>query len=197
MKTAILRFLVLNNLFAIGTMLSGQTNLLQNTNADLGSKNWRVYGQSTVEEFEDSRVFVLRNGGYFLQDVILNRLDVGQYALLIGRGSSERINLDGAITGLPNLYGYMMDGGNPSGGQIYAYLQDMSTTLAHPSRPNEWVIMWGVFQVPEKTGAIRFFLNQAERKGVPHNGSAARFDDLGLYLFDTEREALDFAKAYK
>jgi hypothetical protein len=32
-----------------------------------------------------------------------------------------------------------------------------------------------------------FFLDQSEAKGVTQNGSAARFDDVGLYLFDTKK----------
>jgi len=35
-------------------------------------------------------------------------------------------------------------------------------------------------------------MKQAERKGLPHNGSAARFDDVGLYLFPTEQAARSF-----
>jgi hypothetical protein len=37
---------------------------------------------------------------------------------------------------------------------------------------------------------MRLFLNQAERMGVPQNGSAARFDNLGLYLLPTMAEAM-------
>jgi hypothetical protein len=56
--------------------------------------------------------------------------------------------------------------------------------------------MWGIFQVPEGIGSIRFFLNQAERRGVSHNDSAARFDDLGLHLFATREEAETFVSGY-
>lgn len=113
---------------------------------------------------------------------------------MIGRGASERINSDGAITGLPYLYGYMMFEVSPRGGRVLDYLQGLNM-LASPPRENEWVPMWGIFRVPEETGAIRFFLQQALRNGVPHNGSAALFDDVGLYLFATEREARAFANA--
>jgi len=41
---------------------------------------------------------------------------------------------------------------------------------------------------------MRLFLNQAERMGVPQNGSAARFDDLGPYLLPTMAEAMRFAQ---
>jgi hypothetical protein len=178
------------------TTVGAQTNLLLNPNADSKAENWRVFGQATIEEFDGDKVFVVRNKGYFLQDVNLTDSDIGKFALLIGRGSSERINADGAITGLPYLYGYMMDSSNPRGGRIYAYLQGQRMR-ARASYQDEWVTMYGIFKVPEKTGAIRFFLDQAERKYVPQNGSAARFDNIGLYLFDTEEDALQFVRAYR
>jgi hypothetical protein len=62
-----------------------------------------------------------------------------------------------------------------------------------PTRENEWGPMFGIFRVPQGSGTIRFFLNQAERRDMPQNGSAARFDDLGLYLFATEEDARAFA----
>src|SRR5215470_3690759 len=92
-------------------MAHAQTsNLLQNPNADEGANYWRTDGNATVEQTDDANWrFTVRNKGYFLQDVTLPDGSVGKYALLIGRVSSERINADGAITGLPYLYGYMME----------------------------------------------------------------------------------------
>jgi hypothetical protein len=54
--------------------------------------------------------------------VILPAGAEGKSALLIGRVASERINLDGTITGLPYLYGYMMEGTNPRNGKLLSYL---------------------------------------------------------------------------
>jgi hypothetical protein len=179
------------------TQAGAQTgNLLQNPKADLETRHWLAFGQAAVEEVGGNRVFVIRDGGYLLQDIVLPGGAVGKFAVLIGRGSSERINPDGAITGLPYLYGYMMAPGGPEGGRIFAYLQGQEM-LCSATSAGEWVKMWGVFRVPEGTGRIRFFLNQALRRGVPHNGSAARFDDLGLYLFPTEEEAESFAASYQ
>lgn len=189
-------------LFLICTMLvattRAQTNLLLNPNADLRAENWRSHGEATVEEFNGDKVFVVRNGcsggSHFAQDVNLSESDIGKYALFIGRGSSERINADGAITGLPYLYGYMLRSKTSNGATINDYLQGQMMR-ARARVPEEWVTMYGIFRVPEGTIAIRFFLNQAERKHVPQNGSAARFDNLGLYLFDTEGAALQFVKS--
>ncbi|HEU4386217.1 MAG TPA: hypothetical protein VFV34_00370, partial [Blastocatellia bacterium] len=82
------------------------------------------------------------------------------------------------------------------GGRVLEYLQGQNMR-ASPTRENEWVPMWGIFRVPEGTVSIRVFLNQALRNGVPHNGSAARFDDLGLYLFLTEADAQAFVESFK
>lgn len=74
----------------------------------------------------------------------------GQYAILIGRGSSERINPDGAITGLPYLYGYMMGEGKSNGGHILDYLQGQEMRSSAEYR-DEWIKMWGIFLVPDGT----------------------------------------------
>jgi hypothetical protein len=174
---------------------NAQTNLLRNPNADEGAGYWRTYGQAKVEQTSDGNWrFVVRNGGHFWQDASLPEDSAGEYALLIGRASSERINSDGAITGLPYLYGYMMKG-DPSLGRINSYLQGQRMRC-EAVKPNQWVTVWGIFEVPPGTGAIRFSLDQAERKGVPQNGSAAWFDDLGLYLFSSEAEGNAFVQAY-
>jgi hypothetical protein len=170
-------------------------NLLQNPTVDEGASFWRAYGDATVVQTADGNWrFVVRNNGHFRQDVELPGEAIGKYALLIGRAASERINADGAITGLPYLYGYMMP--NPKGEGILSYLQSREM-LCPAKKENEWVTLSGIFQVPGEARVIRFFLNQAERKDVPQNGSAAWFDDLGLYLFDTEAEARAFVKAYE
>ena len=172
-------------------------NLLQNPNADLDAQHWQAWKEATVEDINGNKSFVVRNQGHFYQEVILPGGSVGQYAVFIGRGSSERINADGAITGLPYLYGYMLDPADEVGGKnIKAYLQGQRM-LCSARVADEWVIMWGIFKVPEGTGRIGFFLNQAERRGVPQNGSAARFDDLGLYLFTTPEEAKAFVARYQ
>jgi hypothetical protein len=177
---------------ATAVLTNAQSNLLQNPNADLQSQSWRAFGQATVETCAPGNpCFVVRNGGYFIQDVNVSADSVGRYALLIAQASTERVNPDGAITGLPSLHGYMMDAGEPRGGRVLDYLQGQNMLAMNMTR-NEWTTLWGIFQVPAGTGRVRFFLSQAERKGVPHNGSAACFDGVGLYLFTTEQEARSF-----
>ena len=194
-SSLIFRGLMILSVFVSGASIHNAQyrNLLENPNADQELKRWRAFGEATVEvSTGNNSCFVVRNGGYFFQDVLLTDDAVGQYAVLIGRGASERINDNGAITGLPYLYGYMME---EKGDSVLAYLQGQQM-LANTRMRDEWVDMWGIFRVPEKTKRIRFFLNQALRNGVPHNGSAARFDNLGLYLFAVKEDAEAFVRQY-
>jgi hypothetical protein len=195
-------------IFSVGAMIfisaistAAQTNLLVNPNADAGNSGWRVVGNAKVEDFNGNNVFVIRsedNGQiYGLHQIVdLKRSDVGRYVLFIGQGTSERINPDGAITGLPSLYGYMLKSYWSKGAQIVDYSQGQGM-LGRSSRPLEWVTMWGIFRVPKETVAIQFMLNQASQRGVPHSGSAARFRRLGLYLFDSEPDARRFINEYE
>src|SRR5215475_14007112 len=195
----LIRFTTLLLWFLLTTSLANaqSTNLLQNPSANDGANHWRAFGDATIEEtLESNPYFMVRNKGYFLQDVTLPEGSAGKYVLLIGRVSSERINADRAITGLPYLYGYMMEDAKPRGGWILSYLQGQQM-ICRWIKENEWATAWGIFQVLDGTGAIRFFLNQAEQKDIPQNGSAARFDDLGIYLLDTEEEASAFVETYK
>ncbi|HEX8247629.1 MAG TPA: hypothetical protein VF599_05640 [Pyrinomonadaceae bacterium] len=195
MKRLIGGFMILLFALFVALDVKAQKNLLLNPNADAESDFWRKSGQANVEEFNGDKVFVVRNKGGFSQDIVLSEADANKYAVLIGRGSSERINADGAITGLPYLYVYFLNEHKPDG-SIIKYLQGKRTLLRIQVK-DEWGVMFGVFQVPKGTTGVRFFLHQAERLDVPQNGSAARFDNLGLYLFETEEDALKFVNQYK
>jgi hypothetical protein len=41
------------------------------------------------------------------------------------------------------------------------------------------------------------WLYQGLRNGVPHNGSAARFDNVGLYIFTAKEDAEAFVRQYQ
>jgi hypothetical protein len=168
-------------------------NLLRNPQADVEAQHWRTSGQVAIEEVNGNRCFVVRNGGSFSQDVTLPREVAGQYVVFIGRGSSERVNPDGSVTDLPYLYGYMLAGDEGRKERVLDYLQGRAM-LGRSTFANEWVEMSGIFRVPEGATQIRFFLNQGLGRGVERDGSAARFDDVGLYIFPTEEEAKAFVR---
>jgi hypothetical protein len=166
------------------------TNLLQNPNAELGSRHWIGRGDVSVTNFKSRSCFVLRNRSFFHQDVAIPSASSGSYVVFIGRLSSERINADGSITGLPYLYGYLMQGG-----RILSYLQGQNM-LCSAQQADEWVVASGVFPIPANTDRIRFFMMQAERADDPQNGSEARFDHVGLYVTQSEAAAQHVVERY-
>jgi hypothetical protein len=193
-----MRYIIISIMFSFlfSSISYSQTNLIKNPNAELDEKEWKLAGEATVENNNSgNKIFTIRNGGSFWQDVELPKEIAGKFALLIGRGSSERINVDGQITGLPYLYGFLFSSKESNGAQINTYLTGQKLR-ANVSNTNQWVAIYGIFEIPEKTVSARIFLNQAERKGLPQNGSAANFDDLGFFIFDTKEEALEFANKY-
>jgi WD40 repeat protein len=173
--------------------IDGHLNLINYPDARRPTRHWKTKGEVSLEadaEEEDNYNFIIRYKGMVWQDVRINAQ--GRYALLISWASSERVNPDGDQTGLPYLYGYMLNKSDRN--KINAYLQGQQMLLK-TDIANEWGIIYGIFQVPPETGAIRLFLQQADGRH-PQNGSAARFDEPGIFLFDTQEQAEAFAKNY-
>lgn len=174
--------------------VDGHSNLVKNPYANQGTSYWKTEGDVSIEEdAEANSYFVIRYSGKLWQDVSISGAS-GRWALLIAFSSSERINDEGDDdqTGLPYLYGYMVNGSDPNRIDKYLNGQQMLHSLREP---DEWGVIWGVFRVPEGAGSIRFFMQQADGR-TAQDGSAARFDDPGIYIFDTEEEAKAFAEKY-
>jgi hypothetical protein len=173
--------------------------MLNNPFADENGDYWVAYGDAMIEEINGDPCFVIRDGGFIVQDITLNENEAGKFVLIIGLVSSERIKVDGIISGLPYLYGYMIRGENIiddiSGTQISSYLK-VSDMLYLSSIQSDWVVIWDVFQIQQYTKSIRIFLRQASQRGVALNGSIARFDDVGVYLFASLNEATAFVDQF-
>ena len=188
MKQIIIRFSILLCVLFATIAVGAQTNLLLNGQADSKTEHWRGVNQ-TVEEFGGGKVFVVRNGGHLQQWIELTDEAAGKYALFIGLVSSERPIDDGkSPTNPPHLYIYNINPTAVSNGQI---LRDDAKD------ETDWHTIYTIYQVPEKTTFIKCFLYEREKFSVPSEASAVRFDNLGLYLFESEEEALKFVKAYK
>jgi len=168
------------------------TNLLFNPDAANGPGGWIPYLDARVEGAGPRACFVLRNRAFLDQVVNLPDGSGGGFAVFTGWGSSDRVDADGSITGLPTLYGLFVD---THGTTFLGHLQGQDM-LARPKATNQWTRMSGVFQIPQGTARVAFRMQQAERAGVPQNGSAARFDDLGLYVFKTNDQARTFLRTW-
>jgi hypothetical protein len=61
--------------------------------------------------------------------------------------------------------------------------------VARPPRAGVWVVMGSAFQIPDGTRRLFLHLQQAARQPDPRTGAAARFDDVGVFVFPTEAQA--------
>jgi len=180
-------FLLLLAILAVPWALLAQTpqNLVQNGNASGGVFPWERWGSATIEGAGDDAHFVVRNKGRLTQVIELPTSAAGLFLAIVGRTGSDRINANGSITGLPYLYGMVERRDRV---RILGYLQGQQM-LGRPTSVGEWVVNSGVFRIPEGSAWLILSLNQAERAADPQNGSAARFDDIGVYIFPTEAQA--------
>jgi hypothetical protein len=172
-------------------VVQGPTNLIENPAAERGADAWQSEGHAVVEEFDGNRCFVVRNGGRFRQTVNLPAGAVGKFVLFIAHLSGERIASD--ITDRPYLYGLTL---SADGRRILLHNQH-ATMRGDAERVNQWTKAWGVFPVSDGSSSISYQLGQGLRRGSPHTGSAARFDDVGLFVFNTRSEAEEFVSRYR
>ncbi len=172
--------------------MQGERNLLKNPDAGRGAPSWETKGEVSIDSGDPgNHLFVTRYSGMFWQDVPIGE-STGRYVLLVAWASSERVNPGDDQTGYPYLYGYFLDRADKN--KINAYLKGQQMMLS-PNSADEWGLIYGIFQVPENTGSVRLFLQQADGRSA-QDGSAARFDEPGVFLFDSEAEALQFVNKY-
>jgi hypothetical protein len=169
------------------------SNMLVNGDAAGGTGGWIVSGAGKVERIGGVTCFTVRSGGSFEQGLRLPPDSTGMFAALLGKGEADRVNEDGSITGLPYLYGTVVASDRT---RFLAYWQGQQL-MARPRRAGQWVTMSGIFSVPFGAAYVSIQLKHAERKGVPQNGSAARFSDVRLVLFPTEAAARAYVDEYK
>lgn len=186
MKQLPIKFLILTCVLLATTTVGAQTNLLLNGKADSKTEHWRAW-DTTVEEYNGDKVFVLHKVGSLSQWTKLTEEAVSKFVLFIGRFSSERTNVDGKPTTNPShFYIFFSNLGAKSEGPII---------LNDAKGENEWSTIYAIYQLP-KESFIKCVI-YGKKHDVPSEGSVVRFDNLGLYLFETEKDALEFAREYK
>lgn len=170
-----------------------QTNLLQNPNADQGTTAWEVTGDAKVEEGANKDPhFVMRGGGFISQFVKLEGAEQ-KYALLVGRGSAMP-GQGGDISGYPTLYGYLLSTFNPDGINKISVVMSEQSLLGKPKTGDDWVLMYGIFKVPSDAVAAQVRLMCAIGKAGTPSQNPTRFDKVGFYLFDSQKDAQSFVK---
>lgn len=167
-------------------------NLVKNPSANRGTRDWQPEGEAAVDRTDDGDpYFSVRNGGTFRQVVDVSG-STGRTLLVVAFAAGERIDAGGDRTGLPLLSGELASAEDDR--DVTARLT--AKTLLHAVKtPGEWGVVWGAVRIPVGTRSLRLFLGQAQGSAA-HDGSAAWFDDVGVFLFDSDEEARAFVPRY-
>lgn len=168
------------------------TNLLPNGDMNLGRQNWEFYGTVASVEGGNPRFRLLGDdttGAAAFQVVRLPE-PRPKYALVIARAKATRIPPD-EMSGLPYLWGHFKG----SDGNAITFLQDYNMILRN-TPAEEWGIVWGTFDIPPDAVWLHLELGQALHANGTRVGNPADFDDAGIYLFDSQIDARDFAEQY-
>jgi hypothetical protein len=176
------------------TLLS-QTNYLNNPNANQQQQFWKASGEAAVEECAPGDpCFVTRWDGGLVGTATLPADAAGRTMLLIGSAAAERAHARGGDqTGEAYIHGYG-EALDPELGIGKHY--SARTLITSTREADTWTTLWGVFPVGEGIRKLSFEIRQADGSSAK-TGSASRFDDLGVYLFDTEAEAQSFVARYQ
>jgi WD40 repeat protein len=172
-----------------------QTNYLNNPNANQHQQFWKASGEAAIEECGPGNpCFATRWDGQLVGTAELPADATGKYMLLIGSAAAERAHeKSGDQTGEAYIHGYgeSLDPNLVLGKHYSARTLQTDTRYA-----NTWSTIWGVFEVGEGIRKINFEIRQSDGRSAK-TGSASRFDDLGVFLFDTAQQAESFVSHYE
>lgn len=173
----------------------GETNHLANPAANQGETGWRKSGNAAIEAcVPGNPCFVTRYDGQFVGSASLPADSEGRFLLLLGRASSERVHPAGSQdqTGEAYIRGFGEAEAPWVAGEQYS--ADTLKTETHAT--DRWSMLWGVFPIGREIRRVQFEIRQADGHSAK-DGSASRFDDLGVFVFDSAEQARDFAERFE
>ncbi len=177
------------------TDLFGVKNYAKNPNATQGDKEWKTKGEITIEERgPGDPCFAIRRAGMLWQDFPIPPSE-GKTILLVARVMPEKVGTDNLRGGLPHLNAYLMSAKEE--GRIHHEMRrnETPTLVGEGQTDNLWSTAWGAAKIPADVGSVRLFLTEtAALEGQP--ASAARFDDVGVFILNSEAEAVSFVGRY-
>ena len=165
-------------------------NLIVNGDAENNGVGWHFSSADATVRFEGGNpTFSVRNDASISQSVDIRGIP-GSYAVLIVMTAAETIG----PTGMGTIHGAFLDEGNPQ--SVLGHLASNDLVSAAPI-PIMTFILADYFPIPSGTGQIDVFLENTEVAGVPHDGSLTWFDDVELWIVETEQDAIDVIHAYR
>ena len=165
-------------------------NLIVNGDAENSGIRWHFSSADATIRFEGGNpTFAVRNDASIRQVVDIRGIP-GNYAVLMAVTAAETIG----PTGVGMIHGTFLDVSHPQ--LIVGHLAG-NALISAPPIPLITVILTDYFAIPAGTDEIEVFLENTEVAGVPHDGALTWFDDVELWIVETEQDAIDVIHAYE
>ena len=165
-------------------------NLIVNGDAENNGASWIFSSADASIRFEGGNpTFAVRNDASIRQNVDIRGIP-GPFAVLMAITAAETIG----PTGMGTIHGAFLGSGSPPPALGYLASDDLTSSAPIPIMT---FILADYAPIPPGTEQIDVFLENTEVAGVPHDGSLTWFDDVELWIVETEQEALDLIQAYK
>jgi hypothetical protein len=165
-------------------------NLIENGDAENNGLGWNFSSfDATVHSASGNPAFAIRNDATLRHTVNIGN-PLGAYVVVMAMSATETIG----PTGMGMIWGDFIDAVDPQlvvGGLFSNQLYSTATI------PDQWVPLTAYIPIPSNAGQIMLYMANTEMPGVPHDGAWTWFDDVELWIVETEQEAIDLINAYK
>jgi len=165
-------------------------NLIKNGDAENNGLGWNFSSpDATVHSASGNPAFAIRNDATLRQTIDIGN-PLGGYAVVMAMTATETLG----PTGMGMIWGDFMDAVDPQlviGGLFSHNLY--STAVV----PGQWVLLTAYVPIPLNAGQIMLCMANTEMPGVPHDGAWTWFDDIELWIVETEQEAIQLINDYK
>jgi|GEM_PF-1296010 len=166
-------------------------NLLINGGADNNGLGWYFSSPDAIIDtgYSINPTFGIRNDAFLRQTVDLG-IPLTGYVVVMSETSAETIG----PTGVGRIWGDFIDLVDP---QLVVGTFDSPDLTGTAVFPHQLALLTDYFLIPNDVGAIVLYLANTEVQGVPHDGSLTFFDDVELWIVETEQEAIQLIADYK
>ena len=165
-------------------------NLIANGDAENSGAGWIFSTTDASIRFEGGNpTFAIRNDASIRQRVDIRGIP-GRYAVLVAMTAAETIG----PTGVGTIHGSFLGAGEPP--VLLGFLESSDLVSAIPV-PTATFLLADYAPIPAGTERIDVFLENTEVAGVPHDGALTWFDDVELWIVETEQDAQDVIQGYK
>lgn len=164
-------------------------NLIQNGDAENNGLGWNFSSfDATVHSSSGNPALAIRNDATLRQTVNIGN-PLGVYAVVMAMTATETIG----PTGMGMIWGDFIDAVDPQlvvGGLFSNQLYSTAVT------PAQWVFLTAYVPIPPNAGQIMLYMANTQMPGVPHDGAWTWFDNVELWIVETEQEAIQLMNDY-